>query len=106
MTCGIQLVELVFDAVADAALQQGGDVFIQFAVLPPQCSNRHGHGRLHLPQAHDRAGERVSQGPSPGGPRSSAIPLRPRREAASPARAVWRGTPESPLHHMGDVTSH
>jgi hypothetical protein len=44
----------------------------------------------------------VSQGPSPGGP-PRAIPLRPGREAASPTMAVWRGTPESPLHHMGTL---
>jgi len=64
----LQLVELILDAIADAALQQGRDVLVQFAILPPQCGNRYGHGRLHMPQAQDRAAEPVSERSHPGGP--------------------------------------
>ena len=100
MARSLQLVELVLDAIADAALQERGDVLIQLAVLPPQCGNRHDHGRLHVSQVKDRAGERVPEGPDPGDPPPWM------RQAAGPAVAVRRSSLGNPWHHIGHVTSH
>jgi len=53
MTGGFELRELVVERIADAALQQAGDVRIELAVLPPQRGNRHDNGRLEVAQARD-----------------------------------------------------
>ena len=45
-----QLLDLIIDAIADAALQQASDVFVQLTVLPPQGGNRDDHRRPDMSQ--------------------------------------------------------
>ena len=59
---GFELLELIVYPIADAALQQAGDVLVELAVLPPQGGNRHDHGRLDVPQMKDRVVERYVPG--------------------------------------------
>jgi hypothetical protein len=40
---GFQLLDLIVEAVADAALQQASDVLVQLTVLPPQGGNGDDH---------------------------------------------------------------
>jgi hypothetical protein len=40
---GFQLLDLIVDAIADAALQQASDVLVQLTVLPPQGGNGDDH---------------------------------------------------------------
>src|SRR6185437_15074256 len=48
VTGSFQLLQLIADEVADAALQQSGDIRIELAVLPPQRGDRHDHGRANV----------------------------------------------------------
>ena len=109
MTCGFQLLELIVETVAYAALQQARDILIELAVLLPQGGNRHDHGGLHVPQVKDRLLERRWPWPVPpptpflGRSRLPTASLRSRGyrsadRATSPS--LWPA-----LHHVEHVTA-
>jgi len=51
MASGFQCLQLIVQGIADASLQQAGDVLVELAVLAPQGGDRDDHGRLDVPQA-------------------------------------------------------
>jgi len=60
----LQLLELIIDAVANAPLQEAGDILVQLAVLPPQGGNRDDDGRADMSQMKGHALERRLRFPS------------------------------------------
>jgi hypothetical protein len=65
MACGFQLLELIVETIAYAALQQARNILIEPTVLLPQGGNRHDDGRLHVPQVKERLFERRQPCPVP-----------------------------------------
>jgi hypothetical protein len=53
VTESFQLLELIVDRIADATLQQAGDILIELAVLAPQRGNGDDRGRMDVPQVKD-----------------------------------------------------
>jgi len=79
--------------IADAALQEDGDVLVELAVLPTQGGNRHEHGRPDVSQAKDRLFDWAGM---------SAAAVSASRPAADgpPLPSLWPA-----LHHLGHYTS-
>ena len=48
MAGGFELFKLIAEAIADAALQEAGNVLVELAVLAPQGGYRHNNGRLNV----------------------------------------------------------